>query len=80
VFREHRPEQFRVTLIGASGSVGTRCISAPVVEQDGGKRTATWRAPQQRPELKVAASYEYRVRLSCLNFAADHRRDGQQES
>jgi hypothetical protein len=79
VVREHRPEEFRVTLIATPACVDTRCISAPVIEQDGGKRTATLWAPEQRPELKVAAAHDYGVRLGCLNFAADHRPEGEQE-
>jgi hypothetical protein len=80
VFHENRPEQFRMTLIGTPGSVGTRCMSAPVIEQDGGKRTATFGAPQQRPELKVAAPYEHGVRPRCPDLAADRGPKDYQES
>jgi hypothetical protein len=71
VFHENRPKQFRMTLIGTPGSVGTRCMSAPVIEQDGGKWTATFGAPQQRPELEVAAPYEHGVGPRCPNLADD---------
>jgi len=79
VFRKQGTQKFRMPMIGAPGGINSRGMSAAVTEQDGRERTAPRRAPELRTELEFTAPYHDRVRVSCVDLAADHHSHNEQE-